>query len=168
MGDDHQVEAKNEVVRHLLASLSYRLTKALYEAPDNFSNISIGQGVKTPEKILSHINMLLQLSNRFWSHIRPPTLPERRKRLVNKGWEGEIEFFYALIEELDKIIQTYPVPRQHNPEKILQGPLMDAYTHVGQLAIIRRMSGSPIPSESYANAEITIGHLGPDQKLQKP
>jgi len=43
---------------------------------------------------------------------------------------------------------------------------MDAYTHVGQLALLRRMTGSPINGESYWMADIKAGRVGPDKTLR--
>jgi hypothetical protein len=75
-----------------------------------------------------------------------------RKQSNKKGWDREVELFYRLVAQLvaqfDDTLATYTTPRKHNPEKILQGPLMDAFTHVGQLALLRRMAGSPIKGES--------------------
>ncbi len=45
----------------------------------------------------------------------------------------------------------------------MHGPLADALTHVGQLAMLRRMAGCPIPGESYYAAEIATGRVGADQ-----
>jgi hypothetical protein len=67
MSDTFKAEGQNELVRHLLAALVYRTTKIIVDAPENFSQTSIGEGVRTPEKILGHNNSLIQLSNRFWS-----------------------------------------------------------------------------------------------------
>jgi hypothetical protein len=48
-------------------------------------------------------------------------------------------------------------------EKLIQGPLADALTHVGQLAMLRGMAGVPVRPESYPRAEIVVGRVGIDQ-----
>jgi hypothetical protein len=48
-------------------------------------------------------------------------------------------------------------------ERLLQGPLSDAMAHVGQLALLRRLSGSPIAPEDFSAAAIHPSRLGPDQ-----
>jgi hypothetical protein len=48
-------------------------------------------------------------------------------------------------------------------ERLIQGPVTDAFTHVGQLAMLRRLSGSPIRGENLYVAEITAGQVGADQ-----
>ena len=159
-------EGKNELIRHLLATLVYRTTKIIHDAPENYPNTSIGNNVRTPEKILGHINSLIQLTNRFWSPDKPVSMANLRKQSSKKGWEREVELFYQLSAQFDETLSTYTTPRKYSPEKILQGPLMDAFTHVGQLALLRRMAGSPIKGESYWMADVKTGQVGPDQPLR--
>lgn len=166
MAIPHRAEGKNELVRHLLASLVYRTTKIIHDAPMNFPKTSIGNGVRTPEKILGHVNSLIQLSNRFWSPHKPVPMAKLRKQSKKKGWDREVELFYRLVAQFDDTLSTHTSPRKYSPEKILQGPFMDAFTHVGQLALLRRMAGSPIKGESYWMADVRIGQVGPDQPLR--
>ena len=161
-----KAEGKNELVRHLLATLVYRTTKILHDAPTNFTKTSIGNGVRTPEKVLGHINSLIQLSNRFWSRDKPISMANLRKQSNKQGWDREVELFYQLVAKFDETLSSHTSPRKHTPEKILQGPFMDAFTHVGQLALLRRMAGSPIKGESYWMANVMIGKIGPDQPLR--
>jgi hypothetical protein len=160
-------EGKNELVRHLLATLVYRTTKIIHDAPENYPSVSIGNSVRPPEKMLGHINSLIQLSNRFWSPDKPVSMANRRKESSMKGWELEVELFYAIAAEFDETLAKYPIPRKYTPEKILQGPFMDAFTHVGQLALLRRMAGTPVEGESYWMSDVQIGEVGPDQPLRK-
>ncbi|MBT3285607.1 hypothetical protein HN807_03475 [Candidatus Bathyarchaeota archaeon] len=167
MAISQREEGKNELVRHLLATLVYRTTKIIKDAPEYFWTISIGESVRTPVKILGHIGSLIQLSNRFWSPNRPESMDTKRKKSEKKGWKREVEIFYQLVAQFDDTLSEYPVPRKYTPEKILQGPFMDAFTHVGQLALLRRMAGSPIKGESYWMADVKIGHIGPNQPLRE-
>ena len=66
----------------------------------------------------------------------------------------------------DDTLSTYSSPRLYGPEKILQGPLLDAFTHVGQLALLRRMACSPIKGESYWMADVKVGQVGPTQPFR--
>jgi hypothetical protein len=159
-------EGKNELVKHLLATLVYRTTKIIHDAPEDFPKTSIGYGVRSPEKILGHINSLIQLSNRFWSPNKPISMANLRKQSSRKGWDREVKLFYQLAAQFDDTLSTYITPRKYSPEKILQGPFMDAFTHVGQLALLRRMAGSPIKGESYWMADVKSGRVGPNQPLK--
>jgi hypothetical protein len=50
-----------------------------------------------------------------------------------------------------------------SPERLLQGPFSDAMTHAGQLAMLRRLAGSPVPPENFIVAAIDPDHFGPHQ-----
>ncbi|MDQ3949322.1 MAG: hypothetical protein M3282_03165 [Gemmatimonadota bacterium] len=54
-------------------------------------------------------------------------------------------------------------PLGFTAEVIFQGPIADALTHVGQLAMLRRLAGSPVRGENYAKAHIVSGRVGMDQ-----
>jgi len=166
MAQTSKTEGKNELVRHLLATLVYRTTKIIRDAPEGYPGTSIGSGVRTPEKVLGHINSLIQLSNRFWSPEKPVSMADIRKASDKKGWEREVELFYRLAAQFDATLTEHAEPRKHTPEKILQGPFTDAFTHVGQLALLRRMAGSSIKGDSYWMADVKTGRVGPDQPLR--
>jgi hypothetical protein len=68
-------------------------------------------------------------------------MAERRRRSTKKGWQREVDLFYELSSIFDATLADSPSPRKYTPEKILQGPFTDAFTHVGQLALLRRMAG---------------------------
>ena len=166
MTQQGKAEGKNELVRHLLATLVYRTTKIIRDAPEGYPGTSIGKGVRTPEKVLGHINSLIQLSNRFWSPDRPVSMANLRKASAKKGWEREVDLFYRLAAQFDATLAEHTEPRKYTPEKILQGPFTDAFTHVGQLALLRRVAGSSIKGESYWMADVKMGQVGPDQPLR--
>ena len=52
-------------------------------------------------------------------------------------------------------------------EKLFQGPIADALTHVGQLAMLRRMAGAPVRGENYFRADIIAGRVGPEQSARR-
>ncbi len=95
-------------------------SKIIKDAPEDYAKNSIGEGVRTPEKILGHIVSLIQLSNRFWSPLRPLSMEAIRKKSGKKGWEREVEIFYLLVAQFDETLSQYPEPRKYSPEKILQ------------------------------------------------
>ena len=80
----------------------------------------------------------------------------------HKPWDDEVEHFYETLRRLDTSIARGK-PRKVTEEQLLQGPLSDAMTHVGQLSMLRRLTGSPIPSENFIFANIRVGGVGPDQ-----
>jgi hypothetical protein len=46
---------------------------------------------------------------------------------------------------------------------LFQGPIADALTHTGQLAMMRRLAGCPIRGENYYLADIRAGRVGAEQ-----
>ena len=53
------------------------------------------------------------------------------------------------------------------PDRLFQGPIADALTHVGQIAMLRRMADGPIRGENYFKAEIEAGRVGPEQSTRR-
>lgn len=43
----------------------------------------------------------------------------------------------------------------------------DASTHVGQIAILRRLAGGPVKGENYHKAEVVAGRVGAEQTAPK-
>jgi len=144
------------LLRHTLATLAYRGGKAIRNAPASFASYGAPDTSRTPAKVLAHIGDLLDwglsMANgrREWHDSTP--LP----------WDQECERFFAALKKFDDYL-AIDEPLQAPAEKLFQGPVADALTHVGQIAMLRRMSGAPMKGENYYAADITIGRVGMDQ-----
>jgi hypothetical protein len=138
------------LLRHYIATIVYRLEKAIRNAPPDYPTMRIGNGVRTPVEILSHISFVLTCAHSVFQHY------ERLEEPEAGSWKEEIERFYQIVDKLDKSIAKGLPDRERIAEKLLQGPLSDAMTHVGQLAMIRRMANDPIPGENFFDAPIRI------------
>lgn len=156
----HPSDPKRELLRHGLATLAYRGGKAIRNVPEGFSAFQPDNGARTPGQTLSHIGDLMDwglsiaMGKREWRDAKP--LP----------WEKECERFFAALKKFDDYLaSSEPVHTQ--PEKLLQGPIADALTHVGQIAMLRRIARAPMKGESYYEAEITAGRVGADQAKPK-
>jgi hypothetical protein len=151
-------DPEREFLRHTLATLAYRGAKAIGNAPDEFAGFQ-GAG-KAPAQILAHIGDLLDwglsMANgkREWHNSTP------------LAWTKEVTRFFNAIENFDRYLASTE-PLQASAEKLFQGPIADALTHVGQIAMQRRLAGAPIKGENYFVAEITAGRVGPDQARPK-
>lgn len=153
-------DPKRELLRHTLATLAYRGGKALRQAPEGFSEFQAGEGVRTPGQILAHVGDLfdwglsIALGQQKWHDSKP--LP----------WEQEVERFFTALKKFDAFLaSSEPV---HAPlEKLFQGPVADALTHVGQIAILRRIARAPVKGENYFVADIEAGRVGADQAKPK-
>lgn len=134
------------MLRHTLATLAYRADKVVRGAPAGFASFHVGEGARTPGEILAHIGDLLDWASHLadgvhkW-HDSPP-LP----------WDQETARFYAALEKLDaRLAADEPAC---SPERLFQGPIADALTHVGQIAMLRRLAGSPVAPQNYFKADI--------------
>ncbi|MBI5836115.1 MAG: hypothetical protein HZB25_02610 [Candidatus Eisenbacteria bacterium] len=144
-----------ELLRHALAVIAYRGGKTLRGAPASFANHDTGGG-STPLKILAHISDLFDWALTMcqgqtkWKGAEPGT------------WDEEARRFHAALATLDEYLAS-DAPIHAEIPRLLAGPIADSLTHVGQLAILRRMCGAPISGENYYVAEIVTGRVGAEQ-----
>jgi hypothetical protein len=145
-----------EFLRHTLATLAYRAGKALRGAPPAFAAFKADETSRTPVEIVAHMSVLLDWSlhlangEHVWNEAVP--LP----------WDEEVARFFAALRRFDDHLaaaETLGCPA----EKLFQGPIADALTHVGQIAMLRRLSGSPCRGENYFKADIAAGRVGIEQ-----
>ena len=144
------------LLRHTLATLAYRGGKTIRDAPANFAEYGGPDSTRPAGKILAHMGDLMDWAlsmadgSRQWNDSTP--LP----------WQNEGDRFFAALKKFDDYLASDNEVKAPI-EKLFQGPVADALTHVGQLAMLRRMAGYPIRGENYYAAEITVGRVGADQ-----
>jgi hypothetical protein len=145
-------DGKIAMLRHSVATLAYRGGKALRGAPAEFA----GYGSRTPGQILAHVCDLFDWAltiadgKQAWHDSQP------------QAWEADIARFFAGLEAFDRRLAS-GVPLAVEPERLFQGPVADALTHVGQIAMLRRMAGCAMSGENYFVARIEAGRVGADQ-----
>ncbi len=143
-------------LRHTVATIAYRGAKAIRNAGPSFADYSCGDTSRTPVRILAHIGDLMD-----WAL----TMSEGRREWKDSlplPWEKECERFFAAVKKLDDYLASEK-PLQVSAEKLFQSALADALTHIGQIAMLRRIAGVPIKGENYYVADITVGRVGADQ-----
>ena len=151
---------KRELLRHTVATLAYRGGKAVSNAPPNFKDFRVTEDARTPGQILAHIGDLLDWAlsiaagKQTWQNSTPLT------------WEEETARFFASLAAFDSYLAS-DQPLDSPVEKLFQGPIADALTHVGQIAMLRRIAGRPIKGENYYRAEIDAGRVGADQSMRR-
>jgi hypothetical protein len=149
-------DAARPAVRHLAATLAYRAAKVLRDVPDGFGATSFGSATRRPVLIVAHLadlmawGVTLVQDNVVW------------KAGGGDDWDVEVTRFFANLAALDREIASAALP-PGAAEKLIQGPLADALTHVGQLAMLRGMAGAPVRPESYARATVMAGRVGTEQ-----
>jgi hypothetical protein len=80
-------------------------------------------------------------------------------------FQAAIAHFHETLADVARRIELGTTLREVTPEVLLQGPFSDAMTHAGQLALLRRLAGSPVPPENFVFADIKPANLSPDQPL---
>jgi hypothetical protein len=148
------MDEKRELLRHMLATLAYRASRALEGAPAHFAGFA-GAG-RLPVQILAHMGDLFD-----WA-LNMALGQERWRDTQPRAWAEEQQRFFESLQTFDAFLATGG-PLHAPVEQLFQGPVADALTHVGQLAMLRRLSGSPIRGENFFVADIKAGQVGAAQ-----
>jgi hypothetical protein len=145
-----------QLVRHAVATLAYRGGKALRGAPDGFAEFRAGETTRTPGEIMAHVGDLLEwglsLANGRQEWHNSPSLP----------WDQGASRFFEALQKFDAYLAS-EAPLACSCEKLVQAPIADALTHVGQICMLRRLAGAPVRGENYGKAEIVAGRVDADQ-----
>jgi hypothetical protein len=151
------METKRKLLNHFLAALAYRTQKALRDAPADFGSFRVQEGVRSPAELVRHMTSVLGYARTYFigGRYRPEPLD---------SLDDEIQRFHEMLGLLAQQLRNGdPLLQDMTEERLLQGPFSDAMTHAGQLALIRRLAGAPVPPENFIVAEIRPERLGPDQ-----
>jgi hypothetical protein len=149
-----------QLLRHTLAAVAYRGGKALRGAPDHFGTFHIGDKTRTPGQILAHMGDLFDWALSIaqgkptWQDSRPLT------------WDAEVMRFFTTLKKFDDYLASTQ-PLHASAEGLFQGPVADALNHIGQIAMLRRLAGSPILGENYFKADIAAGRVGMEQSAPR-
>ena len=146
-------------LRHTLATLAYRAAKPLRDAPPSFASFRIAEGSRTPGEIVAHLGDLMAWGcataqgRPVWANTKPG------------DWNADVDRFFAELKRFDDCLASGEP--EVAPEKLFQGAIADSLTHVGQLAMLRRLAGTPIRGENYAKADIMTGRIGLEQPVAR-
>jgi hypothetical protein len=143
--------AGSDVIRHALAAVKYRADKAIEGAPTGFGVFSAGEGTRSPCELLRHITAVIgqttaALTDGHFHEEQGGPLSLERDRAD------------AAIRTLANSLVGRPLTPE-TTKRLLQGPVADAISHVGQLALLRRLIGSPIAGENFYAAAIDADDL---------
>ena len=149
-------DPKRELLRHTVATLAYRGAKAVRDAPDSFASFRSSETTRTPAEILAHIGDLLD-----WA-LSIAKGAEAWQNAKQRSWPQGVERFHAALASFDNYLASENA-LACTCERLFQGPIADALTHVGQLTMLRRLAGAPIRGENYSIAKIEAGCVGAQQ-----
>jgi hypothetical protein len=149
-------DEKREMLRHTVATVAYRGGKVLRDAPDGFAGFRIGESSRTPGQILAHMGDLFD-----WA-LTMARGSEAWQDSTPLFWTQEVDRFFNAVRAFDEFLATDTLLAA-GPEKLFQGPMADALSHIGQIAMLRRLAKAPVKGENYSRADIVAGHVGPEQ-----
>ncbi len=150
------MDEQRVLLRHFLAALAYRTQKAIRGAPADFPEFQAPHSARTPHELIRHMDSVLGYARTFLigGAYRPPVLP---------SFAEAVAHFHETLADLARHLEWGTEFQGITAERMLQGPFSDVMTHVGQLALLRRLAGSPVPPENFIFAAITPTNLGVDQ-----
>lgn len=144
------------LLRHFLAALAYRTQKALDGAPPGFADFRAIENLRTPHELVWHMTGVIGYAVSLYRGER--YAPERCG-----GFADEVDRFHRTLETLGASFDAGALPEGLGAAQLLQGPLADAMTHAGQLAMLRRIHGAPVPPENFLLADIDARNLSAHQ-----
>jgi hypothetical protein len=150
------VTESRRLLQHFLAALAYRTQKALRDAPDGFGEFGAGSYVRTPHELLRHMSSVIGFAR---TKLHGGTLVA----LPLPTFAEEITRFHEMLAALHADFADESLDARISDAQFLQGPLADAMTHAGQLALLRRLAGSPVPSEDFIEAAIDTSNVSERQ-----
>jgi len=149
-------DPNRDFLRHTLATIAYRAAKSERDAPPGLADYEIGHGARTPVQILAHMGDLFDWALNLCQG------KSDYKQSKPLQWRKEVARFHASLEALDAYLAS-DEPLGIPTQKLFQGPIADALTHIGQIAMLRRQVDAPVRGESYPQADIVVGRLGTEQ-----
>jgi len=165
MSEVSKVESETDrLFRHFLSTIAYRGSKVLRDAPESFPAFRAGDTSRGPAQILAHMADLLEWTLRLaeggetWRAAWRPIAPSI--------WSSDVSRFFECLERLDAFFAASKTSAM-SIETLFQGPIFDVLTHIGQLAMLRRLAGAPIKGEVMILADVEAGRVGPDQAAPK-
>jgi hypothetical protein len=150
------LNAERQILRHAVATLAYRAAKMIRDAPAGFADVRACPTCRSAGEIVGHLGDLVE-----WALLTARGEEDWRVKEA-RSWEQGVARFFAALGQLDEFLAS-DQPLGCTAERLLQGPIADALTHVGQVATLRRIAGAPIRGEDYSRAKIIVGQVGADQ-----
>lgn len=153
---EHTISDSRRLLQHFLAALAYRTQKALRGAPEAFADFRAGTHVRTPHELVWHMTGVVGYARTMLrgGTFAPPRMPT---------FAAEVARFHETLAALRDDFADMALEARISDEQFLQGPLADAMTHAGQLAMLRRLAGAPVASENFIFADVRRDNVGAEQ-----
>ena len=150
-----------QLLRHTVATVAYRAAKTMRGAPESFASYRPAPNAKSPVEVVAHMGDLFD-----WA-VSMAKGQGKWNTATPQAWDKECARFFATLKTFDDLLAS-DAEIQYDLTRLFQGPIADALTHTGQLAMLRRLSGAPMKGESYNRADIVSGRVGSEQTPADP
>ena len=157
VGVDCAKELGRALLKHYLAAIAYRAQKALRDAPVDHPEFSAGHRTRTPVDLPAYD----EPAGLFSDAVSCGSYPFNPEPLAT--FEDEVARFDDMVTAVGDLLERDVPLQEISFEQFLQGPLSDVITHIGQLALLRRLAGAPVAPENFIHAQIDAQRLGPGQ-----
>ncbi|MEL6971224.1 MAG: hypothetical protein AAFZ63_27905 [Bacteroidota bacterium] len=141
----------NELLRHMLSTISYRFEKSVQDSPQAFGEFSLGKGSRSPKEIINHMYDVIYSTRSFMER---GALPSEKIEQLNL--ENGIARFNAELSKVDQLLENTPLDINYT-KRLIQGPLSDVLTHIGQIAMLQRLVENPTIWEDFSSSDIKTG-----------
>ena len=157
---DALAAGKRDLLRHAVATIAYRASKAIRNAPPSLAEFRAGDATRTPLQLVAHLGDLFE-----WA-LSMAEGQQRWRVATPSTWEDESARFFTTLARFDEFLAS-DRDLGVRVEKLMQGPVADALTHVGQLMMLRRLANAPVRSENFAIADIIAGRVSVEQSAPR-
>lgn len=148
---------KNELLRHTLSTIAYRFQKSVSSANEDFGNFRAAEDSRTAVEIINHIFDIINKTKVFIKDDRfDKSLPSQL------DFKSEIDRFHDTLQELDFLLSETELEIDYS-KKLIQGPLSDVLSHIGQIALMSGLDGNKIKGENFSSAKIITGNTSSNQ-----
>lgn len=140
------------ILRHLVATIAYRASRSLRDTPAAFESVRLADGGMDARELVLHMTNVLAFA------LATLTQTDRIRHEALE-WKSEVGRFYDLLGKLDARLADSPSIEEGMDLRLVQGPLADTLTHVGQLHAMRRAAGVPVAPTNYIRADVQAGRV---------
>lgn len=142
------MDNNNDFLIHVLKTIEYRFKIATAQNNPDFGDFKITTHTRSPKQIVNHMFELIDKTKR---KIQIGDFKSPSPELLD--FEGESKRFISGIHQLIRVLEEHSLDPEES-KRLLQGPILDASTHVGQISMLNGIHGKPTPYESYYVAPI--------------
>lgn len=132
-----------ELLNHALKAIKFRFEKATVGSLDNFGEFRVSDHTRSPSEIVNH---MFDLVNKTISIVTGGNMNTETPE--NMKFDEECHRFLIGLEKLMTVLQHSHIELTVC-KRLLQGPILDITTHIGQLALLNGLNANKIGKENY-------------------